>query len=367
MEEAKVLAQQQQLMMQQQQHHQQQQQHQQHQQQLLLLQQIQRQKQQQQQDAMARFPSNIDVHLRPQQLLHRQSQNQNQNPNPNPSSSNNPSSQIPNQQNSGINQGPTQQQQKLTRVAPESNRVELQMAYQDAWRVCHPDFKRPFTSIEDACERLLPYHVVADYEAEEDDKILDSDTSGQMLSRSQQWDHNIAAKVAEFTATFEKQVLAFNIISRKRDVGEFRTEEKLMLEQLILQEERRGLLELRTEMESRQKMGRETHDPNLQMAALVQAEQARAESQARAEMMNRAPIRASALGPRGSNIQMGNDVGEHGQEVSPDEMINGWGNNGHKDEKEPSEDFLNDEETDNGDIGTQSEWRGGGELDLNTR
>lgn len=241
------------------------------------------------------------------------------------------------------------------------------MAYQDAWRVCHPDFKRPFASLEDACERLLPYHVVADYEAEEDDKILDSDTSGQILSRSQQWDHNIAAKVSEFTATFEKQVLAFNIISHKRELGEFRTQEKLMLEQLLLQEERRGLLELRAEMESRQKMGRETHDPNLQMAALVHAEQARAESQARAEMMNRAPIRASALGTRGSNIQMGNDVGEHGQEVSPDEMINGWGNNGHKDEKEPSEDFLNDEETDNGDIGTQSEWRGGGELDLNSR
>lgn len=215
--------------------------------------------------------------------------------------------------------------------------------------------------------RLLPYHVVADYEAEEDDKILDSDTTGQMLSRSQQWDHNIAVKVAEFTATFEKQVLAFNIISRKRDVGEFRTEEKLMLEQLMLQEERKSMLELRAEMELRQKLGRDTHDPNLQMAALAHAEQARAESQARAEMMNRAPIRASALGPRGSNIQMGNDVGEHGQEVNPDEMMNGWGNNGHKDEKEPSEDFLNDEETDNGDIGTQSEWRGGGELDLNTR
>ncbi|PHT30192.1 hypothetical protein CQW23_30224 [Capsicum baccatum] len=359
MEEAKALAQQQLLMQQQQQQ----------QQQLILLQQFQRQKQQQQQDAMARFPSNIDVHLRPQQLLHRPinpNPNLNPNPNPNPSSSssNNPSGQIGNQQSSGTAQ---QQQQKMNRVAPETNRIELQMAYQDAWRVCHPDFKRPFTSLEDACERLLPYHVVADYEAEEDDKILDSDTTGQMLSRSQQWDHNIAVKVSEFTATFEKQVLAFNIISRKRDVGDFRSEEKLMLEQLLLQEERRSLLELRQEMESRQKMGRDTQDPNLQMAALVHAEQARAESQARAEMMNRAPIRASALGPRGSNIQMGNDIGEHGQEVSPDEMINGWGNNGHKDEKEPSDDFLNDEETDNGDIGTQSEWRGGGELDLNTR
>lgn len=151
MDEAKTLAQQQQLMMQQQQ---------QQQQQLLLLQQFQRQKQQQQQDAMARFPSNIDVHLRPQQLLHRpltplQSQNPNSNPNPNPSSSNNPSSQIPNLQNPGTSQQQQQQQQqqKLTRVAPESNRVELQMAYHDAWRVCHPDFKRPFSSLEDACER----------------------------------------------------------------------------------------------------------------------------------------------------------------------------------------------------------------------
>ncbi|KAJ0539062.1 putative GLTSCR protein region [Helianthus annuus] len=27
------------------------------------------------------------------------------------------------------------------------------MAYEDAWRVCHPDFKRPFSSLEDACER----------------------------------------------------------------------------------------------------------------------------------------------------------------------------------------------------------------------
>nr|GMD55027.1 RNA polymerase sigma factor sigA-like [Ipomoea batatas] len=271
-----------------------------------------------------------------------------------------------------------------------SNTAELQMAYQDAWRVCHPDFKRPFSSLEDACERffvvvfcnaecsrfyafvrafdlplpLLPYHVVADYEAEEDDKILDSDTTGQILSRSQQWDHNIAAKVAEFTATFEKQVLAFNIISRKREQGEFRTEEKLQIEQMLVQEEKLAFSEL---MDMRQKAGRETHEANMQMAAMVQAEQARAESHARAEMMSRGPIRASALGPRGGNILMGHDGGEQVQEVKDEEMMNGWGNNTQKDEKEPSEDFLNDEETENGEGGIQSDWRGGGELDLNTR
>lgn len=241
------------------------------------------------------------------------------------------------------------------------------MAYQDAWRVCHPDFKRPFSSLEDACERLLPYHVVADYEAEEDDRILDSDTTGQLLSRSQQWDHNIAAKVAEFTATFEKQVLAFNIISRKRALGEFRSEERLMIEQALLQEERRALLEARAEMDSRQKAGREAHAANMRMAAIAQAEQARAESQAHAEMIARAPIRASALGSHGSNLSAGHDMSEPEQEVNPDEMISGWANNTQRDEKEPSEDFLNDEETENGDTGIENDWRGGGEFDLNTR
>ncbi|CAA0820124.1 Unknown protein [Striga hermonthica] len=317
-------------------------------QQQLMLQQIQRQK-----DAMSRFPSNIDAHLRPQlhhpPILHHRPLNPNSIiPNPN----NNPNNPAPN------NPPPPPQQQQQQ----QHHKASLQLAYQDAWRVCHPDFKRPFSSLEDACERLLPYHVVADYEAEEDDKILDSANNttaaagGQILSRSQQWDHNIAAKVAEFTATFEKQVLAFNIISRKRGVGEFRTEEKLMMEQFLLQEEKRSLLELR---ESRQKASRESHEANMRMAAM-----AHAESQAHAEMMARAPIRGSALG---------NDTEVMGGE---DDVINGWGgsssnnnNMQHKggDDKEPSDDFLNDDETENGDGAIQGEWPGEGELDLNAR
>ncbi|CAL9229400.1 unnamed protein product [Arabidopsis halleri] len=49
-----------------------------------------------------------------------------------------------------LQQQQQQQQQKLMRP---SNQLEIQFAYQDAWRVCHPDFKRPFASLEDACER----------------------------------------------------------------------------------------------------------------------------------------------------------------------------------------------------------------------
>ncbi|KAL6997972.1 hypothetical protein U1Q18_008096 [Sarracenia purpurea var. burkii] len=363
MEEAKALAQQQLILQQQQQ-----------QQQQLLFQQIQQQKQQQQQQqqaAISRFPSNIDAHLRPPGLLqHRPINPQQQSPNlnnPNPNSISN----LQQHQNSSSNpQSQQQQHQQQKAIRPPANQAELQMAYQDAWRVCHPDFKRPFSSLEDACERLLPYHVVADYEAEEDDRILDSDTTGQMLSRSQQWDHNIAAKVAEFTATFEKQALAFNIISRKRALGEFRSEERLMIEQALLQEERRVMFEVRAEMESREKAGREAHEAKMRMAAMVKAEQARAESQAHAEIMARAPIRGSALGSQGNSdhlVAIGQDMGEHEQGVNVDEMMNGWGSSAQRDEKEPSEDFLNDEETENGETSIQHEWREVGEFDLNTR
>lgn len=209
--------------------------------------------------------------------------------------------------------------------------------------------------------------MVADYEAEEDDRILDSDTTGQMPSRSQQWDHNISAKVAEFTATFEKQALAFNIISRKRALGEFRSEERMMVEQALCQEEKRTFMELKVEIESREKAGREAHEAKMRMAAMVQAEQARAESQAHAEMMARAPIRTNAFGSQGNDISVGQNMGEQEHGVNPEEMINGWGNNIQRDDKEPSEDFLNDEETDNGDTGMQDGWREVGEFDLNTR
>ncbi|KAJ6433895.1 hypothetical protein OIU84_017576 [Salix udensis] len=120
-----------------------------------------------------------------------------------------------------------------------------------------------------------------------------------MPSRSQQWDDNIAAKVAEFIGTFEKQALAFNIITRKSALGEFRSEERLMIEQALLQEEKRLLLDLKAKMDVKEKASREAQ---LRMTAMVQAEQARAETHARAEILSRAPIRASALGLQGNSV-----------------------------------------------------------------
>ncbi|XP_042373731.1 SWI/SNF chromatin-remodeling complex subunit SNF5-like [Zingiber officinale] len=361
--------QQQLFLMQQQQHqHQQQQFHLQQQQQLQQLQrQQQQQKQQsgqhqspysllQQQQAISRFPSNIDAHLRAPGLrsLHFQG------PAPPPSSSQPPSA-------TNLHHHPPQAQPARPSgvgvgIGRPGNPLEVEMAQKDAMMVCNPDFKRPFASVEDAVLRLLPYHVVSDYEAEEDDRILDSDTTGQIYSRIQQWDNNILAKIAEFTTTFEKQVLAFNIMTRKRAQGEFRSEERLMIEQALLQEEKQALLGIRAEIESREKAGREAAEAKMRMA-MAQAEHARAEAQAHAEMYARAPMRASAAGLTESGS--GHDiVPEQGGNM---DEIHGWGNAQREDE-EPSEDFLNDEnEPENGDTDAQGEWREAGELDLNSR
>lgn len=132
---------------------------QQRQQQMLLLQQL--QKQQQQQAAMSRFPSNIDVHLRPPGSIQtRPIVPPQQNPNPNPSLGQ-PTPNLQQQQQVVASQQmlqQQQQQQQQQKLMRPLNHIELQFAYQDAWRVCHPDFKRPFSSLEDACERLVNIH-----------------------------------------------------------------------------------------------------------------------------------------------------------------------------------------------------------------
>ncbi|XP_020522912.1 nipped-B-like protein pqn-85 isoform X1 [Amborella trichopoda] len=294
------------------------QQQQQQQQQLLLL--HQQQQQQHQQQAISRFPSNIDPHLRAPASLNR--------------------AQIQAQA----------QAQKPSGLRPNIQ-LELEMAHQDAWRVCHPDIKRPFSSLEDACERLLPYHVVADYEAEEEDKILESEPSGQTLTRAQQWEHNITNKIQEFVATFEKQVMAYNMICRKRAQGEFRTEERIMIEQALLQEEKRALLELRAEIESREK------EAKMRMA-MAQVEQARV-----AEVVGLPHVVGPFMvkGEERGGLQQPN-----GEGAGPSEAWEGP----QKEEEEPSEDFLNDDhDQENGEGGNavQGEWREVGELDLNTR
>lgn len=66
--------------------------------------------------------------------------------------------------------------------------------------------------------------------------------------------------------------------------------------------------------------------------------------------MTRNPLRANAVWFQGDSIQLIHEVGEQGRNMNPDEIMNGWENNSQRDEKEPSEEFLNDEENENGNL-----------------
>lgn len=127
-----------------------------------------------------------------------------------------------------------------------------------------------------------------------------------------------------------------------------RTEERLVVEQLLLVDERNACIEVKSELDREMK----AHEARLRMAAMAQAGQ----------VMGHNPLRGNAFGNFGEQHQGG------GRYMNPDEMMmrmRGWvnsSNNSHREEKEPVEDFLNDEET-----GRHGNWRGNGEFDLNTR
>ncbi|KAI5077535.1 hypothetical protein GOP47_0007359 [Adiantum capillus-veneris] len=151
--------------------------------------------------------------------------------------------------------------------------LDVDIARQDALRACNPDIDRPFASLEDACNRLLPFHVLADYDADDvNDKFLDS--TGRVLSRSQLWNESLTAKIHEFKATFQKQIDVFNALSKKRTDGEMRAEEGLMIEQFLFQDEKQKVLEMKVEME-RERAERDAEARMKEAMERARAEQAR--------------------------------------------------------------------------------------------
>lgn len=332
----------------------------------------QQQQLQQQQSIMSRFPSNIDAHLRPPGLRSSNFNHFTQAGVPN-------SSAAVNSGNAAAVQHQMQQiqQQQVVKAAVAAtaatvarqggNPKEVEMAQQDALRVTNPDLKRPFSSVEDAVNRLLPYHVVADYEAEEDDNILNNDPTGQVPSRLQQWDHNILTKIAEFTTTFEKQVLAFNIMSKKRNLGEFRSEERLKIEQLLLQDEQQAINDIKAENDSKERASREAAEAKMRMA-MAQAEQARAQAQAQAQMRSRMPnpMRSSVIGSQGDGDMMHGWAGTSTSNAHANANINIANHIGSKND-EPAEDFLNDENEQEDEDDEDEDEGDDGELDLNAR
>ena len=117
--------------------------------------------------------------------------------------------------------------------------------------------------------------------------------------------------------------------------GEFRSEERLMLEQALLQEEKQAILRLRLEIE------REAAEAAKMQAAMTQA-----------------------IGRRGMGEGSGSGAGVGGVSVPHSTAFRGAEEGGRR-EEDQEEDYLNEPE--NGNVGLHDQWREVGGLDLNTR
>ncbi|XP_014751139.2 uncharacterized protein LOC104585560 [Brachypodium distachyon] len=148
-------------------------------------------------------------------------------------------------------------------------RAAEQMAYEDAWKASNPDFKTPFASVEDAVSRLLPYHVFADYE--EDDDVCEGDTE---KSSDEKWDQQVIEAMSSQISEFEKQVLAFNVMAGKRADGTMCSEEKLLLDLMLQNDERRMTEHLRAALIAQHEKQQEEEAARAAAArlALVQAQ-----------------------------------------------------------------------------------------------
>ncbi|CAM0904877.1 unnamed protein product [Alopecurus aequalis] len=149
-------------------------------------------------------------------------------------------------------------------AAAASARAAAQMAYEDAWKASNPDFRTPFSSIEDAITRLLPYHVFAEYEEDE------TASGTEEMSSEERWDNAVMATVEEKIVEFEKLLLTFNVLARGRG------EERLMLERALLQDENRATERLRAVLvvqhEKQQRQQQEEESARASRLALAQAQ-----------------------------------------------------------------------------------------------
>ncbi|WVZ85371.1 hypothetical protein U9M48_032308 [Paspalum notatum var. saurae] len=198
------------------------------------------------------------------------------------------------------------QEQAIAEEAARTRAAE-QMAFEDAWKALNPDFRTPFASVEDAVSRLLPYHVFADYEEEDDaiDATSGGNSSVTEISSAQKWEDDMGARVEVLVEHFEKQVLSFNLMAQHRAAGLTRTEERLLLERALHDDERRQSERLHAIIAQ--------HQQREHQEAAARARQALAQAQAQAAGAWPAAVQPAALWQALAAAAVRGEGGSHGQ------------------------------------------------------
>jgi hypothetical protein len=121
-------------------------------------------------------------------------------------------------------------------------RLGSQLAEADAKAAAAIDTSRPFSSLEDAAERLLPFHVFGCQEADELDLEEAEVGGGELLvSREEQWADMCRRRERDFQRTLDSHAALVRAAAAQRapqQSGSLRPEEAFLVNSLAREEMR---------------------------------------------------------------------------------------------------------------------------------
>ncbi|CAL5219160.1 g942 [Coccomyxa viridis] len=134
--------------------------------------------------------------------------------------------------------------------------VKRQQEYisEDVWRCCNPDIQTPFRNLQDALDRLLPYHVFHTEDGGEAEKDICKADDGTPISQQEAAKQQTVGKAAALLDKIQKlesQIAAEE--AERAAPGKARAEEEYYLATLVAGAERKEIARLQKEAQDEAK------------------------------------------------------------------------------------------------------------------
>lgn len=160
----------------------------------------------------------------------------------------------------------------ISSLTKQEEEREATFAYDDLKKASTPDLKRPFSSVRDACERLLPYHVWAEWDSEELDYSGETDFSPLLAEKWEAWADAVHTRSLSFKAQTERLVESYDRLLKRRVIGEMAGEHLVQNAQLLLQDEKAKLSDLKLQLAQKEKAEREREEARKLWETVQQAQ-----------------------------------------------------------------------------------------------
>lgn len=140
--------------------------------------------------------------------------------------------------NRNYGKGAAVKQKPLSEVEVQAQQRQYELLGDDFRRIRECEVARPFSSLQDVAERLIPFHILAAYDGAEADFEETPDASGAnlMCSRKEAWQDMCLNKAVEFTRKTEQIKKQVEIVEAAYFQGTARTEEAYLLDLFLSQD-----------------------------------------------------------------------------------------------------------------------------------